>query len=185
MLSEIEREAKLKMAKAVKALEHDLATLRTGRASTALLDGVLVDAYGSPSPIQQLATVSTPDGKTILIQPWDKGVVAPIEKAILAANLGFTPNSDGRVIRINIPALTEERRKELVKTAHGITEKSRVVVRGVRRHCNDELKKAEKTHGISEDERDALLEKVQKLTDERVKEIGKILEAKETEILEI
>jgi ribosome recycling factor len=185
MLTEIEKQTRAKMPKAIEALEHELATLRTGRATTALLDGVTVDAYGTPSPLNQVASVSTPDAKTLVIQPWDKNVAGAIEKAILAANLGFTPNNDGRVIRINIPPPTEERRKELVKTAHAIAEKGRVAVRGIRRHSNDELKKAQKSHDISEDERDLFLEKIQKMTDEKIEQIAEILEAKEKEILEV
>ena len=167
------------------ALEHEFATLRTGRATPALFDGVEVDAYGSKSPIKQIASISIPDAKTVIIQPWDKNVMAAIEKAIMAANLGFTPNNDGKVIRINIPQLTEERRKELVKMAHHMAEQSRVAVRNVRRHINDELKKAEKNSEISEDDLHRMIDVVQKMTDEHIEEIGKHLAAKEKEIMEV
>ncbi len=185
MLDKIDKQTKEKMGGAVEAMIRDFDTLRTGRASTALLDGVTVDAYGAPTPINQVASISIPDARTVMIQPWDKSIIAGIEKAILAANLGFTPNNDGQVIRINIPALTEERRKELVKHAHQMAEKGRVAVRNVRRHSNDELKKSQKNGDISENERDLHMEKVQKLTDGQIKEIDDLMKAKEKEILEI
>ena len=185
MLDKIDKQTKEKMGGAVEAMIRDFDTLRTGRASTALLDGVTVDAYGAPTPINQVASNCIPDARTVMIQPWDKSIIAGIEKAILAANLGFTPNNDGQVIRINIPALTEERRKELVKHAHQMAEKGRVAVRNVRRHSNDELKKSQKNGDISENERDLHMEKVQKLTDGQIKEIDDLMKAKEKEILEI
>ncbi len=185
MIEKIDKQTKEKMAGAVGAMISEFDTLRTGRATTALLDGVTVEAYGSPTPINQVASISIPDARTILIQPWDKSIMAAIERAILAANLGFTPNNDGQVIRINIPTLTEERRKELGKHAHQMCEKGRVAVRNVRRHSNDELKKAQKAGDISENERELHMEIIQKLTDERIKEIDELLKVKEKDILEI
>jgi ribosome recycling factor len=185
MLDKIEKQTKEKMAGAIEAMIHEFDTLRTGRASSALLDGVTVEAYGVPTPINQVASISVPDARTVMIQPWDKSIMAAIERAILAANLGFTPNNDGQVIRINIPALTEERRKELVKHAHQMGESGRIAVRNVRRHSNDELKKAQKNGDISENERDLQMEKIQKLTDERIKEIDELLKDKEKDILDI
>lgn len=173
------------MAGAIEALEHEFVTLRTGRATTGLLDGVAVAAYGTPSPINQIATIAVPDARTLTIQPWDRNMLAPIEKAILAANIGFTPSNDGRVIRINVPPLTEERRKEMVKKAHAMAEKSRVAVRNVRRHCNDELKRMEKAKEISENELGISEEKIQKITDGYIEEIDKRVQAKEKEIMEV
>lgn len=185
MGQEIEDQASAKMHGAVEALDHEFATLRTGRASATLLDTVEVDAYGTPMAVKQVASISVPDGRSLVIQPWDKNMIGPIEKAILKANLGFTPNNDGKVVRINIPALTEERRKELVKLAHKMAENARVAVRNVRRHSNDELKKAEKDHKISEDELAERTESVQKLTDKTIGEIDKHLAAKEKDILTV
>jgi ribosome recycling factor len=173
------------MAGAIEAMEHDFITLRTGRASAALLEGVVVQAYGTPSPINQIATISIPDARSIMIQPWDRNMVAPIEKAILAANLGVTPNNDGRVIRMAIPQLTEDRRKDLVKKAHQMAEKCRVAVRNVRRHCNEELKRMEKAKEISENELGISEEKIQKITDGKIEEIDKRLVVKEKEIMEV
>ncbi len=183
--STVEKEARDKMAGAIRALDEEFVTLRTGRASAGLLDAVVVQAYGAPSPINAIATISIPDARTITIQPWDRNMVAPIEKAIMAANLGFTPNNDGRMIRINVPQLTEERRKELVKKAHGMAEKCRVAVRNVRRHCNEELKRMEKAKEISENENAIAQEKIQKITDEKIAEIDKHMAAKEKEVMEV
>ncbi|MCX7012765.1 MAG: ribosome recycling factor [Candidatus Sumerlaeota bacterium] len=185
MPAELEKQAKDKMDKAIAAMEAEFATLRTGRASAALLDGVVVPAYGAPTPIKQIASISTPDAKSLVIQPWDKNLMPPIEKAILAANLGFTPMNDGKVIRINIPALTEERRKELVKLAHRMAEQGRVAVRNVRRLFNDDVKKVTREGEMSEDDRDDLLDKIQKATDKEVERIDALLAAKEKEIMEV
>ncbi|NWG76609.1 MAG: ribosome recycling factor [Rubrivivax sp.] len=174
-----------KMQKAVEAMEHELAMLRTGRASTSLVDHVVVPAYGSDQPLKQLATISTPDARTIVIQPWDRSLLPVIDKAILAANLGLTPNNDGRVLRIMIPMLTEERRRELVKVAHKTAEDGRVAIRNVRRHVNEEIKAAEKKHEISEDDRDKALEEIQKHTDKFIKKVDELLAAKEKEIMEV
>ena len=173
------------MEKAVAVVEEDLSSLRTGRASTHLLDGITVSAYGSESPINQLATVTTPDGMTIMIQPWDKGVVGAVEKAILQANIGLTPSNDGKVIRLNIPPLTEESRKEIVKRAHAIAEDGRIAVRNIRRHMNDEVKRREKDAELSEDEGKKLLDEIQKLTNDHIKAIDEHLKLKETEIMTV
>ena len=184
-LKELHRQMQERMKKAVEALEKELKTLRTGRASTGLVESVTVRAYESDTPLKALATLSTPDARTIQIQPWDRNLLGAIEKAILAANLGLTPNNDGRLIRINIPVLTEERRKELVRVAHKMAEDSRVAVRNVRRHANEEIRALEKKHDISEDDRDAATAEVQKYTDETIAEIDKHLAAKEKEIMEV
>ena len=152
MEEKLYQETDEKMTKALKALEGEFNTLRTGRASLAVLDGIMVDAYGTPTPIKQVATMSTPDARLIAVQPWDKSLIGNIEKAILAANIGLTPINDGKLIRINIPQLTEERRKELVKVAKHMAEEAKVAVRNVRRHINDSIKEAEKKliekHGV-------------------------------------
>jgi ribosome recycling factor len=184
-LKDYYKSADEKMQKAVEAMEHELATLRTGRASTSLVDHVMAPAYGSDQPIKQVATISTPDARTILIQPWDRAVLPAIEKAIMAANLGLTPNNDGRVIRITIPMLTEERRRELVKVAHKVAEEGRVAVRNARRHVNEEIKASEKKHEMTEDDRDKGLEEVQKHTDKFIKKVDELLAAKEKEIMEV
>ena len=179
------KECKDKMDGALAALHHHFETLRTGRASLSLLDDVRVEAYGTPSPLNQVATLSTPDGRTITIQPWDKSLLGGIERAILAANIGLTPNNDGTLIRLNIPPMTEERRREVVKMAQKMAEEARVAVRNVRRHMNDEAKKAEKKSEISEDEMHTLLKEIQDFTDGHIKRIDQDFIAKEKDILEV
>ncbi|MBN1478201.1 ribosome recycling factor [Candidatus Sumerlaeota bacterium] len=174
-----------KMTKSIHALEEHLASIRTGRASTRLFEDLDVEAYGVTQPLKQMATIASPDAKTVTIQPWDKSQLGAIEKAILAANLGFTPNNDGKLIRIVVPPLTEERRREYVKQAHQVAEEGRVAIRNVRRHVNDEIKKLEKDHDISEDERDKALKRVQEMTDEQIKMADELLAAKEKEIMEV
>jgi ribosome recycling factor len=174
-----------KMKKSIHALEDHLASIRTGRASTRLFEDVPVEAYGTTQPLKQLATIATPDAKTVTIQPWDKNLLSVTERAILAANLGVTPTNDGKILRITLPALTEERRRELVKQAHHLAEEARVAVRNLRRQVNDEIKKLEKSHGISEDDRDKGLKRAQEMTDQHIKEVDKVLAAKEAEIMEI
>lgn len=183
--SKLYHECTEKMKKAVEAMEHEFSTLRTGRANPTLLDVVEVDAYGQKMSIKQVATVSTPDAHTILVQPWDRGQLQAIEKAILAANIGMTPNNDGKVIRLNIPALTEERRKELVKVAHKMAEDGRVAIRNVRRHVNEETKQLEKDKVLSEDDSHEAHAEVQKITDKFIEEIGVRLKRKEQEIMAI
>jgi len=185
MLKQFYKEAEEKMQRAVDAADHDLKSLRTGRASTGLVENVHVPAYGSDQPLKQVATISTPDARTIQIQPWDRSVLPAIDKAILAANLGLTPGNDGRVIRITIPVLTEERRKDLVKVAHKVAEDGRVAVRNVRRHVNEEIKAAEKKHAITEDDRDKGLDETQKITDRYIDKIDHLLAAKGKEIMEV
>ena len=178
-------DAEERMEKAVAAQERDFSKLRTGRASTALVDGIKADYYGTPTPISQMASVSVPDSRTVSIQPWDKGGISIIEKAILKSDLGLTPVNDGKVIRIMIPPLTEDRRKELVKVARKYTEEAKVAVRNVRRDANDSLKKLEKDKVITEDDQKRATEDVQKLTDKYVADVDKKCAAKEKEIMEI
>jgi len=185
MLKEQFRESQAKMDSAIQTVEHEFSTIRTGRASLGILDQVVVDAYGSQLPLKQVSTLSTPDPRNIVIQPWDKNVAPAIEKAILAANLGLTPINDGKVIRINIPPLTEERRMELVKVAKHMAEEGRVSIRNIRRHTKDEVKRMEKDHKISEDECYKALDKIQQITDEHIEKINQLLKTKEEEILEV
>lgn len=178
-------DAEERMEKAVASLDRDFGKLRTGRASTALVDGIKADYYGTPTPIAQMASVATPDSRTITIQPWDKGGMAAVEKAILKSDLGLTPINDGKIIRISIPPLTEERRKDLVKVARKYGEDARVAVRNIRRDANESLKKAEKDKDITEDELKRSSENVQKLTDKYIGEIDGKCSSKEKEIMEI
>ena len=173
------------MEKALAALDRDFAKLRTGRATTALVDGIKADYYGTPTPISQMASIAVPDSRTLTIQPWDKGGIALIEKAILKSDLGLTPVNDGKLIRIVMPPLTEERRKELSKVARKYSEEGKVAVRNVRRDANDSLKKLEKEKTITEDEQKRATDDVQKLTDKYVAEVDKRCAAKEKEIMEI
>jgi len=172
-----------RMHGAVEALKHDLGGLRTGRASTALLDPIQVEVYGANMPINQVATVSVPEPRTITVQVWDRSNVTPVEKAIRNAGLGINPITDGQMIRLPIPDLTEERRKELAKLAGQYAEKARIAVRNVRRDGMDALKVDEKKHEISEDEHKRLSAEVQKLTDETIKDIDAAAHSKEQEIL--
>ena len=174
-----------RMEKAMAALERDFQKLRTGRATTALVDGIKADYYGTSTPISQMASVAVPDSRTITIQPWDKGGIAVVEKAILKSDLGLTPVNDGKIIRISIPPLTEERRKELVKVSRKYGEEAKVAVRNVRRDANDSLKKLEKDKTITEDEQKKAEADVQKLTDKFVGEVDKKCAAKEKEIMDI
>lgn len=174
---------KRRMEGAIDALKSDLVGLRTGRASTALLDPVQVEVYGAHMPLNQCATVSVPEPRMISVQVWDKSNVQPVEKAIRSAGLGLNPITDGQMIRLPIPDLTEERRKELAKLVRQYAEKARIVVRNVRRDGMDHLKADEKKHAISEDERKRLETEVQKLTDDVIKDIDELAHAKEKEIL--
>jgi ribosome recycling factor len=180
----IKASAEERMDKAVGALKRELASLRAGRASTSLLDRVQVEYYGAMTPINQLANVSVPDARTLIIQPWDKTSIGAIEKAIMKSELGLTPSNDGTVIRITIPALTEERRTELVKMTKKYGEDAKVAVRNIRRDANDDIKKLEKGT-ISEDESRGHQEEIQKLTDKYTAEVDKVLAAKEKEILDV
>ncbi len=173
------------MQKAVEATQRSFNTIRTGRASTSLLDRVLVDYYGAPTPIKSLANVNTPDGSTIAIQPFDKSSLSTIEKAISLSDIGLTPSNDGVTIRLNIPPLTTERRKELVKQAGKYAEEGKVSVRNIRRDGIDEVKKQEKNSDISEDEAKGLQEKIQKLTDKYIAKIEQVLAEKEKDIMTV
>ncbi len=184
MKEEVFAEAKDRMAKTLKALEVSFSRVRTGRASLSLLDGVRVDYYGSQMPLNQVASLSVPEPRTILISPWDAKVIGEIERALLKSELGLTPMSDGKVVRINIPPLTQERRKELVKVVRRMAEESKVAVRNVRRDANEMLKEFKKEKEISEDELFRAQEDVQKLTDDYIKRVDEALGVKEKEILE-
>ena len=173
-----------RMHGAVEALKHDLGGLRTGRATTTLLDPVHVEVYGSNMPLNQVATVSAPEPRLLSVQVWDKSNIGPVEKAIRNADLGINPVVDGQNVRLPIPDMTEERRKELSKLAHQYSEKAKIAVRNVRRDGNDALKQDEKKHEISEDERKRREAEVQKLTDETIAEIDRVLMAKDKEILQ-
>ena len=180
-MSPIKAKAEERMKKSIASLEEDFNLLRTGRASAAIFDKVRVDYYGNPTPLNQLANISIPEARLIVIQPFDRAAAADIEKAILASELGLNPNSDGKVIRIAIPPLNEERRGELVKQARGIAENARVAVRNIRRDTNEQIKAA----GLPEDEQKKSTEDIQKLTDSHIEEIAGILKAKEKEIMEV
>lgn len=185
MEKEILSKTEKKMKGVIEVTKRDFATIRTGRANPAILDRIVVDYYGTPTPLTQLATISTPEPRLLVIQPWDRNAVKEIEKAILKSDLGLVPNVDGVVIRIVIPQLTEERRKELVKLVKKDAEEKRVAVRNIRREANEEVKKAEKEGLITEDEADRLQEEIQKLTDKYIEEIDRLVESKEKEIMEV
>ena len=176
---------KRRMAGAVQSFKGDLASLRSGRASANMLDPIMVEAYGARTPLSQLATVSVPEPRLLSVQVWDRSMVHAVEKAIAASNLGLTPSTEGQVLRLRIPELNEERRRELVKVAHKYSEAARVAVRHVRRDGLDVLKKLEKDHKISEDDGKRSSEQVQKATDETIAEIDKMLATKEKEILTV
>ena len=179
------KDAKARMDKALAALDKDFSHLRTGRASTALLDGIKVDYHGTPTPIDQIASVSTPDSRSITIQPWDRNAFGAVEKAIQKSDLGLNPVNDGKLIRVVIPPLTEDRRKELAKVAKKNTEEAKVAVRNVRRDANDVLKKKLKDKSLSEDDLRKGEAEVQKLTDSYVTKLDQALAKKEKEIMEI
>ncbi|MDL2209352.1 ribosome recycling factor [Desulfovibrio sp. OttesenSCG-928-O18] len=181
----IKKDAEERMGKALASLERDFAKLRTGRATTALVDDIKVDYYGTPTAINQLASVAVPDSRSLTIQPWDRGAFPLVEKAIMKSDLGLTPINDGKVIRINIPALTEERRKELVKVARKYTEEAKVAIRNIRRDANDSLKKLEKDKVASEDEIKKATDAIQKVTDAQIAKADQKCQAKEKEIMEL
>ena len=174
-----------KMDKTIEALKRELSSIRTGRASTSLLDRITVDYYGTPTPVKQVANVAAPEPRMITIAPWEPKMLGEIEKAILKSDLGLNPNNDGKIIRLEIPQLTEERRKELSKKVSKIAEDSKVVIRNIRRDANEAFKKMEKNDEISEDELKDLTEKVQKLTDKSIEKIDKAVENKTKEILTV
>jgi ribosome recycling factor len=185
MIEELLKEAEHKMEKTVEKAAHELATIRTGRANPAILEHVMVDYYGTPTPINHIASITVPEPRLLLIQPYDKNSLPWIEKAILKSDLNLVPNNDGQFIRIRIPELTEERRKELIKLLHKKAEEERVAIRNVRREVNEHLKAAEKKGEVSEDDVKRAEQKVQKLTDKYIAEIDRLQKAKEEELMEV
>ncbi len=185
MIEEIIEETREKMERSVDALRKELKRIRTGRASLSVFDGVRVNYYGTPTPLNQLASLSVPESRLITIQPWDASAIKEIEKAILKSNLGLTPTSDGKIIRITIPPLTEDRRKEIVKQVNKICEDYRVAVRNIRRDANEMLKGLKKDGDASEDEVKKSLDDVQKITDDHIRQIDEIFKEKEKETLEL
>jgi ribosome recycling factor len=185
MTADLFTDAERRMQKAVEALKQDLAALRTGRASSALLERIQVDYYGTPTPINQVATVSVPEARLLVIQPWDRKMLTDIEKAIQKSDLGINPNNDGQVIRLNVPPMSEERRREMVKTLHKKMDEHKVAVRNIRRDVQDKLRDREKKKEVSEDELKRSTEKLQKLTDRFIDEMDKVGKSKEQEILEV
>ena len=184
MIEETKQEAKESMEKAIAALSREFKRVRTGRATPALLDGIRADYYGAPTPLNQMASISVPEPRLILIQPWDHKSCEAIEKAILKSDLGLTPNNDGKVVRIAIPPLTEERRKELVKVVRKMGEEAKVAIRNARRDANEMLKEYKKEGEISEDDAFRGQEQIQKLTDEYVAKVDELVAEKEKEIME-
>ncbi len=178
-------EAEEKMDKTVETLHHELTTVRTGRANASVLEKVTVDYYGSPTQINQMSSVSTPEARLLVIKPYDKSMISAVEKAILSSDLGITPSNDGQVIRIAFPQLTEERRKELAKLVHKYGEEAKVAIRNIRREANDQLKKLEKDSEITEDDLKGFTEDVQKLTDDYIKKIDEVVNTKEKDILHV
>jgi ribosome recycling factor len=185
MIDDVLNDADQHMGKAVEALKRDLSTIRTGRASPALVERLMIEYYGTPTPLIQLASVAVPEARQLLIQPYDKSSISSIERAISKSDLGLTPNNDGRAIRLNLPALTEERRRDLVKVSRRKTEDARVAVRNIRRQANDDIREAEREKLVSEDERKRGEERLQKLTDSYIVELDQIGERKEAEIMEV
>lgn len=185
MISDVLKETKEGMDKTIQALHRELATIRAGRASTTVLDSVMVDYYGTPTPLKQLGQVNAPEATMIVVQPYDVSAIPEIEKAITKSNLGLNPANDGRIVRIPMPPLTEERRKELVKSVKALAEESRIAIRNQRRDANDTLKDLEKEKEISEDESKSAQDEVQKLTDKHVEKIGEMIKEKEQSIMHI
>ena len=176
-------DCKRKMENSLGRLRQELSKLRTGSANGAILENIKVDYYGTPTPLNQVATLGVPDSQTITVQPYDVSILKDLEKAIFGSDLGLTPNNDGKIIRLNIPPLTGERRQQLVKIVKKYTEEGKIAIRNVRRDCNDKLKAMEKNHEVSKDEEKKGLEKLQKITDECIKEAEKLSESKEKDIL--
>lgn len=181
----IHSETSDRMSKTVDNFKKELSRIRTGRASPTLLEGITVEYYGSPMPVNQVATITIPEARLILVQPWEKNMLGPIEKAIQASGLGLNPQNDGNLIRLPIPALTEERRKELYKNCKKISEDSKIAIRNIRRDENEKLKKAEKDKEITQDDQKKSLDEIQKLTNMFIKAIDEQLEIKEKEIMEV
>ncbi|MCH2533191.1 MAG: ribosome recycling factor [Bdellovibrionales bacterium] len=185
MLDNLEQQSKLEMEKALEALKDQLKNIRTGRAQVSMLDPIKVNYYGNPTPLNQVATLSTPDARSFVIAPWEASVLKDIEAALVKSDLGMSPQNDGKVIRLKVPELTEERRKQLVKNVKKIVEDARVAVRMARRNANDEIKKALKDKAISEDDKKRLEDQIQKLTDDYIAKVDKISDDKEKELLTV
>lgn len=185
MQGEVRKQLVDRMDKAIESLKKDIAGIRTGRASLGIFEGITVDYYGTPTPINQVATMSVPESRLIIMQPWDPKMIAEIEKAILKSDLGLNPSNDGKIIRIAIPPLTEERRKQIIKQVHKRVEEAKIAVRNIRRDSNDEVKKLEKEKKMSEDDAKKTLEEIQKLTDSYIKRTDEINSHKEKELMEV
>ena len=185
MLNQIKVEMDKQIALAIKALHHQLSRIRTGRASASVLDGLTIDYYGVPTPMNQLGQISTPEARLLQVQPFDKTTIAAIEKAIFAANLGMTPSNDGNVVRIPFPKLTEDKRKEIVKSLKKFGEDAKVAVRNIRRDQNEVIKKAEKSKTVSEDESKKIQAEIQNITDKCIKQVDTIIETKEKEVMTV
>ncbi|MFC6841468.1 ribosome recycling factor [Xanthomonas theicola] len=185
MLNEIKQDAQTRMAKSIDALRHTLIKVRTGRASTALVEHLKINYYGSEMPLSQVASVAVADARSLTISPWEKQMVGAVEKAILASDLGLTPNTAGTTIRLNLPALTEERRRELSKVVHGEGEDSKVAIRNIRRDANQQVKDLLKDKKVTEDEARASEEDIQKLTDKAIKDVDDVVKSKEQELMAV
>ena len=185
MISDIHKDAQARMSKSIEALRHDLVKVRTGRASTALVEHIRVNYYGSDVPLSQVASVAVVDARSLTITPWEKQIVGAVEKAILASDLGLTPNTAGTVIRLNLPALTEERRKDLSKHVHGAGEDTKVAIRNIRRDANHQVKELLKDKQITEDESARSEADIQKLTDKAIKDVDEVVRAKEQELMAV
>lgn len=185
MLNEIKKDAQARMAKSIEALRHNLVKIRTGRASSGLVDTIKVQAYGSEVPLSQVATVSVSDARSLVITPWDKSLVGAVEKAILTSDLGLTPNTAGTTIRLNLPPLTEERRKELAKLVHAEGEEAKVAIRNIRRDAIQQVKELLKEKAISEDDERRTETEVQKITDQAIKDVDDVVKSKEQELMAV
>ena len=185
MINEIQKDAQARMTKSIEALRHDLVKVRTGRATTALVDHLKVNYYGSDVPLSQVAGIAVSDARSLTITPYEKQIVGAVEKAILASDLGLTPNTAGTVIRLNLPALTEERRKELSKLVHGEGENAKVAIRNIRRDANQQVKELLKEKQVSEDEATRSDGEIQKLTDKAIKDVDDVVKAKEQELMAV
>lgn len=185
MLNEIKQDAQTRMAKSIDALRHTLVKVRTGRASTALVEHLKVNYYGSDMPLSQVASVAVADARSLTITPWEKQMVGAVEKAILASDLGLTPNTAGTTIRLNLPALTEERRRELSKVVHGEGEDTKVAIRNIRRDANQQIKDLLKDKKVTEDEARASEDDIQKLTDKAIKDVDEVVKGKEQELMAV
>jgi len=185
MPDKIYKDAEERMKKAVESITTRFSSVRTGRATPSLLDGIKVDYYGTKTPINQMATISVPEPRLIVIQPWDKTVIKDVEKAIVESNIGLNPNVDKNIIRLVVPELTEERRKELVRHVHNLAEEGRIAIRNIRKDANNEIRKIDKSKRISEDERYFYEEEIQEITDKYIEEIDQLLESKEEEMMEV